>query len=145
MLRPPLARRARGRRTAEGRRVRALAGFAFAAAVLAAGSVSADQASVPGGASHAPERIALPERVRSLQPATLEAEGLYAYTTPFAEPRWLRLQQDGDDLWGTIDINGPFGFCARTSIVGWVSGDEVTFDVDLTTTPCPCSGTSGST
>lgn len=122
-----------------------IAGMAFAAFVLSVAAVAAvaaeDEVMAPGSAKHAPSGAT---RVESIAPhvigTTIEAEGLYSYITPFAPPRWLRLQQTGATVWGMIDINDSFGLCTRTRLDGSITDDVVTFNVPLIEADCPCSG-----
>lgn len=111
----------------------------FCACVVAAPAFAFD-APAPGDAPHAPDPsyAAKPERSGAL--TGMQAEGLYSYTTPFAPPRWVRIQQVGDVVWGTIDINDSFGMCTRQRLDGAVSGNVITFYVPLEDTFCPCNG-----
>jgi hypothetical protein len=107
--------------------------------MLGASMVHAD-APRPGDAQFAPVPSESQSRTPSTVSTEVEAEGLYSYTTPFAPPRWLRVQQAGTLIWGTIDINDAFGMCTRARFDGTLSGTDIEFEVPLLEANCPCSG-----
>lgn len=95
----------------------------------------------PGDRLHAPVPSTPSTRppLRSTA-ADVNFNGLYVYTTPSASPRWVRLQQSGNVVWGTIDVNSNFSMCSRTRLDGTVSGNSVSFTAALNTHYCPCGG-----
>src|SRR5262249_40517536 len=119
-------------------------------ALVIAGLCAADR---PGGAGTdlyspgdrvGPTRPALEAKSLPAPPrgnaVTADFTGLYVYTTPGAQPRWLRIQQNGSVVWGTIDINSAFTMCSRSRIDGTVTGNNVSFTSQLVSSSCACSG-----
>jgi len=98
------------------------------------------EALAPGSALHPPESASVSKPERTGAGTTVEAQGLYSYTTPFAPPRWIRVQQNLDVVWGTIDINDSFGMCTRERFDGTLNGNLIAFYVPLEETNCPCNG-----
>lgn len=99
----------------------------------------------PGDRVHAPVASPKPWQPK-IESTEVDADfaGLYVYLTPAAAPRWLRIQQTGNVVWGTIDINSTFSMCTRARIDGTVSGNNISITSGLATSPCPCNGSGSS-
>lgn len=116
---------------------RAWIGASLALAIVA---TAASAELTPGSAQWSPRATARTEPPAAEAGTTLEAEGLYSYSTPFAPPRWIRIQQAGEVVWGSIDINDAFGMCTRARFDGTLTGDHLYIEVSLAEASCPCSG-----